>query len=60
MESDQISEDAMKSTSMKTIVARRTANPWARYESLKQDLPKNLTPAEFTAACLAIAKRYGV
>jgi len=50
----------MKSLHKKPIDARRTANLWARYESLKQELPKNLTPAEFTAACLAIAKRCGV
>jgi hypothetical protein len=42
------------------IEARKQANPWAAYEAAKRELPANLTPAEYAAACTALAKRFGL
>lgn len=46
----------MNAPQMKRIDARAAANPWVRYEQLKQQLPKHLTSAEYQAACTALAK----
>jgi hypothetical protein len=45
---------------MKRVETRKTANPWAAFEQAKKELPPNLTPQEYTAACAAIAKRLGL
>jgi hypothetical protein len=42
------------------LVARADRNPWAAFEAAKKELPKNLTPAQYTAAVAAIAKRLGI
>jgi hypothetical protein len=45
---------------MRRIAVRATANPYARYEAMKRELPPNLTPTEYAAACRALAKLAGI
>ena len=42
------------------VDVRRQRDPYAAYERMKRELPKDLTPEQYTAACRALAKKAGV
>ena len=57
---EPVSETAPHPRLMVRIDARSQRNPWARYEAAKRELPPDLAPAQYEAACRALAKRFGL
>lgn len=42
------------------VDVRRQRDPYAAYERMKRELPKDLTPEQYTAACRALARKAGI